>query len=96
VVNLQEVWWCRALDVIRGHLPSYPFVAWRRGLAGHPAGGLVTFSRLPVGAVSYRSFRGARPPAGGLGFRAKGTVNSLLQGVLTTEVTGPDGLRAEG
>src|SRR5204863_397822 len=48
VVNLQEVWGRRALAVIRARLPSYPFVAWRRGTAGQPAGGLVTFSRLPV------------------------------------------------
>jgi len=71
VVNLQEVWGRRALRVIRDHLPSYPYLAWRRGPGGHPAGGLVTFSRRPVGAVSYRSFRGARPSAGSPRFRAK-------------------------
>ncbi len=65
VVNLQEVWGRRGLAVIRAQLPSFPHVAWRRGVAGQPAGGLVTFSRRPVGAVSYTSFRGARPDAGG-------------------------------
>src|SRR5439155_6460318 len=88
VVNLQEVWGGRALAVIRAYLPSYPFVAWRRGVAGQPAGGLVTFSRLPVGAVSYTSFRGARPSAGGVLFRAKRAVNSLLPGALTVELAG--------
>jgi exonuclease III len=88
VVNLQEVWGRRTLEVIRAHLPSFSFVAWRHGLAGQPAGGLVTFSRLPVGTVSYTSFRGARPTAGGVRFRAKCAVNSLLQGLLTVELAG--------
>ncbi len=47
VLNLQEVWG-RTLSRIRAGLPSFPFVAWRRGLAGQPAGGLVTFSRRPA------------------------------------------------
>jgi hypothetical protein len=88
VVNLQEVWGRRELAVIGAQLPSFPHVAWRRGVAGAPAGGLVTFSRRPVGAVSYTSFRGALPAAGGVGFRARSAVNSLLQGVLTVELVG--------
>jgi exonuclease III len=88
VVAFQEVWWRRALLVIRGYLPSYRFVAWRPGVAGQPAGGLVTFSRLPVGAVTYTSFRGARPSTGSVRFRAGRAVNSLLQGVLTVELAG--------
>jgi hypothetical protein len=88
VVNLQEVWGRRALAVIRAQLPSFPHVAWRRGVAGQPAGGLVTFSRRPVGAVSYTSFHRALPDAGGVRFRARRAVNSLLQGVLTVELVG--------
>jgi endonuclease/exonuclease/phosphatase family metal-dependent hydrolase len=88
VVNVQEVWWRRALDAIRAHLPSYPYVAWRRGVAGQPRGGLATFSRLPLGAVSYRSFRGVRPKVGGLTFRVKRSVNSRMQGVLVVELAG--------
>jgi exonuclease III len=88
VVTFQEVWWRRALLVIRANLPSFRFVAWRPGVAGQPAGGLVTFSRLPVGAVTYTSFRGARPAGGGVRFRARCAVNSLLQGVLTAELAG--------
>ncbi len=56
-------------------------MGWRRGVAGQPAGGLATFSRLPVGTVSYRSFRGALPNMGRVVFRAKRALNSLLQGV---------------
>jgi len=88
VINLQEVWGRRQLAVIRAQLPSFPHVALRRGMAGQPAGGLVTLSRRPIGAVSYTSFRGALPSAGGARFRAKRAVNSLLQGVLTTELVG--------
>jgi exonuclease III len=91
VVNLQEVWTRPTLAVIRRYLPSYRHVAWRRGLTGQPAGGLVTFSRVPVGAVSYTSFAGIRAGAGGLRFRLGRAVNSMLQGVLVVEL--PD-LRA--
>jgi hypothetical protein len=88
VLNLQEVWGRRTLATIRAHLPSFPHVAWRRGIAGQPVGGLVTFSRLPVGAVSYSSFRGAVPDLGSARFRAKRAINSLLQGVLTVDLAG--------
>ncbi len=88
VINFQEVFSTRALAAIRAALPSFPHVAWRRGIAGQPAGGLATFSRIPVGAVSYRSFRGVVPDRGGLRFRAKRTLNSILQGVLTVALDG--------
>src|SRR4051794_14676529 len=51
VINFQEVWTPRRLGVLRAALPTYPFPAWRRGVAGQPAGGLVTFSRWPVTGV---------------------------------------------
>src|SRR2546430_7857087 len=88
ILNFQEVWGRRTLAVLRAHLPSFPYLAWRRGIAGQPAGGLATFSRLPLGAVSYRSFRGTWPAGGGVRFRARLAVNSLLQGVLTVELAG--------
>lgn len=88
VVNMQEVWSRQQLTVIGAHLPSYPYVAWRRGLGGQPAGGLATFSRRPIGAVRYRSFRGTLPNTGSPRFRAKRVLNGLLQGVLTTELAG--------
>jgi endonuclease/exonuclease/phosphatase family metal-dependent hydrolase len=88
VVNLQEVWWPRAFAALRAGLPSYPHIAWRRGLGARPAGGLVTFSRRPLDGVSYRSYRGARPDAGRLGFRLRLALNSMLQGVLITTLAG--------
>jgi endonuclease/exonuclease/phosphatase family metal-dependent hydrolase len=86
VVNFQEVWGSRILAALRARLPSFPHVAWRRGVAGQPAGGLATFARVPLGVVSYTSFRGVRPDAGSVRFRAKRAVNSMLQGVLTVEL----------
>jgi exonuclease III len=88
VLNLQEVWGRRTLAAIHARLPSFPHVAWRRAIGGRPAGGLTTFSRRPLGTVSYRSFRGAVPDQGGVRFRAKRAVNSMLQGVLTVELAG--------
>jgi exonuclease III len=88
VVNLQEVWTRSALKVIRANLPSLPYVAWRRGIGGQPAGGLATFSRHPIGRVSYTSFRRALPPSGGLRFRVRRTINTFLQGVLVVDLPG--------
>jgi endonuclease/exonuclease/phosphatase family metal-dependent hydrolase len=88
VVVFQEVWLGRSLATLRAHLPSFPYVGRRRGPAGQPAGGLATFSRLPIGNVRYRSFRGARPDAGSPRFRLMCAVNAALQGVLTVELAG--------
>jgi hypothetical protein len=88
LVNFQEVFLRRQLAVIRAHLPSFRHVALGHNLAGLPAGGLVTFSRLPVERVLYRSFLGSRPDTGSPRFRIKRTVNGILQGVLTMALTG--------
>jgi endonuclease/exonuclease/phosphatase family metal-dependent hydrolase len=87
VLNLQEVWSRHQLATVRAHLPSYGFVAWRPGVAGQPAGGLVTLSRLPLGPVSYTSFRDARAGLGGVLFRAQLALNTRLQGVLTVALS---------
>lgn len=86
VINFQEVWTPRRLAVLRAALPSYPYLAWRRGLAGQPAGGLATFSRLPVTGVAYAPFSGGRADAGGPAFRLAMAVNSRLQGILSVEL----------
>lgn len=83
VINLQEVWGRRYLDLFRRALPSYPFVAWRAGIAGQPCGGLATFSRLPIGQVHYTAFRASRPNAGGALFRLGMRARSALHGALT-------------
>jgi endonuclease/exonuclease/phosphatase family metal-dependent hydrolase len=85
VVNLQEVWTRRSFALVRAALRSFPHAAWWRGVAGQPAGGLVTLSRTPLESVAYTSFRGARVGGsrGGLRFRARLALNTRLQGVLT-------------
>jgi exonuclease III len=88
VVNLQEVWTRRRLGFLRARLPSFGHRAWWSGAAGQPAGGLATFSRLPLSAVSYRSLRGTGPPAGPPLFRGLKALNGRLQGVLTAELAG--------
>jgi endonuclease/exonuclease/phosphatase family metal-dependent hydrolase len=84
VVNLQEVWSPVGFRAIRAGLPSFPHVAWR------PAGGLATFSRIPLTGVSFRTYGGIVPPSGGLRFRARLAFNGLLQGVLTARLAGRD------
>jgi exonuclease III len=81
VVNAQEVWTYRALRRLRTHLPSFRYVAWRRGYLG-PAGGLVTLSRIPVRSSGYTSFGAARVGSGGVAFRTLLTYNTHVQGVL--------------
>src|SRR3954467_12063410 len=68
-VNLQEVWTRGYLETFRTLLPSYPSAAWVRGRAGQPSGGLVTFSRLPLGPTRYTSFQRTRPGTGSTRFR---------------------------
>lgn len=87
VVGFQEVWTYRQLALLRSALPSFRYAAWRRGIAG-PAGGLATLSRRPIGTVAFTSFGAARVGAGGVVFRARQTLNSHLQGVLSVAVDG--------
>lgn len=88
VVSFQEVWTPALFRAIRWWLPSFPYVARATGAAGQPAGGLASFSRLPLGSVAYRSFHGSKPHAAGPLFRARQALWSRLQGTLTFELTG--------
>jgi sphingomyelin phosphodiesterase 2 len=64
VVCVQEVltWW--HLRLLARPMRSFPHVCYRPSPPG-PAGGLVTFSRLPVAGVVYRGF-GVPPKAAGI------------------------------
>ncbi|GAA5022345.1 endonuclease/exonuclease/phosphatase family protein [Kitasatospora paranensis] len=88
IVNFQEVWAPGLTRFLRAHLPSFPFAAARRGLLGGPAGGLLSVSRSPLRSAVYSSFRGIRPPAGGVVSRVAPLAGTLPQGVLTFEVAG--------
>jgi hypothetical protein len=76
----------RILATLRERLgTAFPHVAYERGRR-FPAGGLVTFSRLPLAQVSYRSYAGVLARRGGLMFQAAQALFSTLHGVLTVRL----------
>ena len=85
VACFQEVltWWHLRL-LIRA-MPSFGQVSFRRTLQG-PAGGLVTFSRLPVSETVYRGF-GRPPRAQGLPVRTR--LQMGIKGALVTRLEHP-------
>jgi endonuclease/exonuclease/phosphatase family metal-dependent hydrolase len=82
VVCFQEVDTYYHLAQLSRRMRSFRYVSFRRILPG-PAGGVVTFSRLPVSSTAYQGF-GAPPEAPGvprltrLRARLKGTVVTRL------------------
>jgi sphingomyelin phosphodiesterase 2 len=85
VACFQEVitWWHLAL--LRPRMRSFPHVSYRPSRAG-PAGGVVTFSRLPVARTVYRSF-GVPPEVPGI---SKGVrLRAGLKGALVTMLAAP-------
>lgn len=85
VVCVQEVltWW--HLRLLARHMRSFRHVSYRRSLAG-PAGGLVTFSRLPVSGSAYREF-GFPPRAPGISAWIR--LRAGFKGALVTSIAGP-------
>lgn len=59
LIHLQEVWLYSLLGILRRKVPSYPYIAYKRGLFG-PQAGLVTLSRFPLEDVQFIHF----PPIG--------------------------------
>jgi len=88
VACLQEVltWW--HLRLLARAMPSFGEVSCRPSLSG-PAGGLVTFSRLPVSGTRYRRF-GWPPRTPGLPVRTM--LQMGIKGALATSLAEP-GLR---
>ena len=85
VVTFQEVFTYWHLRLLARRMRSFRHVAYRPSAAG-PAGGLVTFSRLPVSARAYRGFGfPARTP--GVSWTAR--ARARLKGVLVTELPDP-------
>ncbi|GAA0925514.1 hypothetical protein GCM10009554_05090 [Kribbella koreensis] len=80
VVNFQEVLTYYHLRRLAAGLPSFR-AAYRPTLAG-PAGGVVTFSRLPVESTRYRRLPAPRSTERSLRWRG------FLKGALVTEVAG--------
>jgi endonuclease/exonuclease/phosphatase family metal-dependent hydrolase len=85
VVNLQEVLTYYHLRLLRRSMPSYR-ASFRTSAAG-PAGGLVTFSRHPVAAVTYSRFP-RLSPAEISALPRKTSLTASLKGVLSTSLPG--------
>src|SRR6266487_1191052 len=88
IACLQEVlsWW--HLRLLARRMRSFGQVRFRVSPAG-PAGGLVTFSRLPVSGTVYRGF-GMPPRAPGVSRSAR--LRAAVKGALVTRLARP-GLR---
>ena len=85
VVCFQEVltWW--HLRLLVRAMPSFGQVSYRPYPQG-PAGGLVTFSRLPVSGTAYQAF-GRPPRAAGLPVRTR--LQMGIKGALVTRLSRP-------
>ena len=85
VACFQEVfsWW--HLRLLARRMRSFRQVSFRPSLAG-PAGGLVTFSRLPVSSTVYRGF-GMPPRAHGISRSTR--FRAALKGALVTQLARP-------
>ena len=80
----QEVFTYWHLRLLARQMRSFGHVSCRRSAVG-PAGGLVTFSRLPVAATTYRGF-GRPPEAPGISRLAR--LDAGLKGTLVTRLGG--------
>ena len=82
VVCVQEVLTHWHLRLLARRMPSFRQVSWRPSLAG-PAGGLVTFSRLPVTSTAYRGF-GVPPRVRGIAWPTR--LRAGMKGALVTHL----------
>jgi sphingomyelin phosphodiesterase 2 len=85
VVCFQEVLTYGHLRLLARRMPSFGHVSYRRSVAG-PAGGLVTFSRLPVAGSVYRGF-GSPPRTPGISWL--GRLPARFKGALVTRLARP-------
>lgn len=82
VACFQEVLTYGHLRLLVQRMPSFTHVSYRSSFAG-PAGGLVTFSRLPVSGSEYRGFGS---PPGTPGISRLGQLRARLKGALVTRM----------
>jgi endonuclease/exonuclease/phosphatase family metal-dependent hydrolase len=85
VVCAQEVlsWW--HLRLLARRMRAFRYVSFRASPPG-PAGGLVTFSRLPLSGTTYQGF-GMPPRAAGIARAAR--FRAVLKGALVTRLARP-------
>jgi len=86
VVCCQEVFTYWHLRLLARRLRSFRHVSYRPAPAG-PAGGLVTFSRLPVSGTAYRRF-GVPPQVHGVPWPTR--YRAALKGALVTRLARPE------
>jgi len=86
VVCCQEVFTYWHLLLLARRMRSFQHVSYRPAPAG-PAGGLVTFSRLPVSETAYRRF-GVPPQVPGVSWSAR--YRAALKGALVTRLVRPE------
>lgn len=55
IIQFQEIFTYPKLRFFQKHLPYYPYCAYKKSLLG-PRGGLVTFSKVPIGEIIYIEF----------------------------------------
>jgi hypothetical protein len=96
VVCLQEVFTYCHLWLLARRMPSFRHVSYRRSAAG-PAGGLVTFSRLPVSGTVYRGF-GTPPGVPGLPrlSRFEARLKGALAAPVGVHLVGDEEIKAAG
>src|SRR5712691_6627269 len=82
LINLQEVHVYNLLAILKKQLPSYPFIAYERGLLG-PRGGLVTLSRSPLARAQFHASPSELPPAKNRFLR---TLAGIQKGTLITSL----------
>lgn len=85
VVCFQEVFTYWQLRLLARRMISFRHVSYRPSPIG-PAGGLVTFSRLPLAGTAYRGF-GIPPTAVGISWWTR--FRAGLKGVLVTRLASP-------
>jgi endonuclease/exonuclease/phosphatase family metal-dependent hydrolase len=85
VVAFQEVFTYWHLRLLARRMRSFRHVAYRPSAAG-PAGGLVTFSRLPVSGCAYHGF-GLPPKSPGVSWPAR--AGAGVKGVLVAQLPAP-------
>jgi hypothetical protein len=85
IVNLQEVHTYGLVTVLKKHLKSYPYMAFKPSVFG-PKAGLITFSKLPIEMVSFASLFKATRKLDKSVMLSRAALDSLFKGVLIIRI----------
>lgn len=84
VACFQEILTYAHLALLARQMRSFRYLSFRRALPG-PAGGVVTFSRVPVASTAFRGFG---PVTARIPWRAR--LRARMKGALVTRLTSPE------